>query len=143
MILSDFISRQTNDDSNAHEVIPISFNMHQILQENYYGLETCLVQTRCHNKSSGVKLPEVHDVQKGLDPKIKPEKKHAGTIKGCTEKSSIGQAAGGSKRTEKLDTINQPINSLTELSKRVTGDGITTEGTHTCQGTDAIYKQCK
>ena len=27
MILSDFLSRQKNDDSNPHEIIPISFNM--------------------------------------------------------------------------------------------------------------------
>ena len=27
MILSDFLSRQKNDDSNAHYIIPISFNM--------------------------------------------------------------------------------------------------------------------
>ena len=27
MILSDFLSRQKNDDSNPHEIIPTSFNM--------------------------------------------------------------------------------------------------------------------
>ena len=27
MVLSDFLSRQNNDDTNPHEVIPISFNM--------------------------------------------------------------------------------------------------------------------
>ena len=27
MILSDFLSRQKHDDSNLHEIIPISFNM--------------------------------------------------------------------------------------------------------------------
>ena len=26
MILSDFLSRQKNDDSNPHEILPISFN---------------------------------------------------------------------------------------------------------------------
>ena len=34
MILSDFLSRQQHDDSNPHEIIPISFNMHNILHEN-------------------------------------------------------------------------------------------------------------
>ena len=28
MVLSDFLSRQSNDNSNLHEVIPISFNMY-------------------------------------------------------------------------------------------------------------------
>ena len=39
MILSDFLSRQKNDDSNPHEIIPISFNMCQILDDNYYNIE--------------------------------------------------------------------------------------------------------
>ena len=29
MALSDFLSRQNNDDSNPHEIILISFNMHK------------------------------------------------------------------------------------------------------------------
>ena len=36
MILSDFLSRQKNDNSNPHEIIPISFNMCQILDDNYF-----------------------------------------------------------------------------------------------------------
>ena len=39
MLLSDFLSRQNNDYSNPHEIIPISFNMHQVLHENYYNTE--------------------------------------------------------------------------------------------------------
>ena len=34
MILSDFLSRQKNNNSNPHETIPISFNMCQILNDN-------------------------------------------------------------------------------------------------------------
>ena len=33
MILSDFLSRQEHGDSNPYEIIPISFNMHNILHE--------------------------------------------------------------------------------------------------------------
>ena len=36
IVLSDFLSRQNNDNSNHHEIILISFNMHNVLQENYY-----------------------------------------------------------------------------------------------------------
>ena len=36
MILSHFLSRQNHDDSNPHKVIPISFNMHNLLNEKYY-----------------------------------------------------------------------------------------------------------
>ena len=38
MVLSDFLSRQNNDNSNPHEIIPISFNMPKVLQENYYNI---------------------------------------------------------------------------------------------------------
>ena len=34
MILSDFLSRQKNDDSDPSEIIPISFNAHGILEKN-------------------------------------------------------------------------------------------------------------
>ena len=48
MILSDFLSRQIEDDSNPHEIIPISFNINEILQESYYNItkDTYMVQTR-------------------------------------------------------------------------------------------------
>ena len=39
MILSDFLSRQTHDDSDPHDIIPISFNMHNTLHEKYYNIE--------------------------------------------------------------------------------------------------------
>ena len=38
MILSDFLSRQKVDDSDPHEIILISFNMRNFLQERYYNL---------------------------------------------------------------------------------------------------------
>ena len=31
MVLSDFLMRQTHDDSDPHDIIPISFNMHKAL----------------------------------------------------------------------------------------------------------------
>ena len=40
MVLSDILSRQNNDVRNPHETIPISFNMHKILQENYYNIDS-------------------------------------------------------------------------------------------------------
>ena len=50
MILSHFLSRQKNDDSNPHEIIPISFNMCQILDDNYYN-EKYLIQTKSQAKN--------------------------------------------------------------------------------------------
>ena len=72
------MSRQKIGDINPHEIIPVSFNVRDVLQERYYNLynlrmgDKYLVQTRSQMKSSGVKLPEVHGVEKGLDPHIKP-----------------------------------------------------------------------
>ena len=40
MILSNFLSRQTYDDSNPHKIILISFNMYKSLYETYYSIET-------------------------------------------------------------------------------------------------------
>ena len=53
LILSDFLSRQVEDDSNLHEIIPISFNIWEILQENYHNLvsDTYKVQTRAQAKA--------------------------------------------------------------------------------------------
>ena len=51
MVPSDFLSRQDNDDSNPHEIIPISFNMHKVLQENYYKINSYLVKTRYEARS--------------------------------------------------------------------------------------------
>ena len=47
MILSDFLSSQTQDESDLHDIILISFNMYKILYENYYKIKTkrYLVQT--------------------------------------------------------------------------------------------------
>ena len=38
MILSDFLSRQVHDDSNPYDIIPILFNMQNILQSRYYNI---------------------------------------------------------------------------------------------------------
>ena len=79
MVLTDFLNRHKHDDSNPHEIMTILFNMQYILQSSYYniGKENVgkyLVQTRSKAKSSGIHLPEVHGIGKGLDLNILPEK---------------------------------------------------------------------
>ena len=98
MVLSDFLSRQNNDDSNLHEIIPIYFNMYKVLHENYYNKYSYLVQTRSQARSNGIKLPKVHGMRKNLDPNIKLEKQHANPIKGGVVKPHIGQSRAGLKR---------------------------------------------
>ena len=77
MVLSDFFSKQ-RCDSNPHEIIPISFNMQDVLLSKYYDISkekigNYLVQTRSQAKSSSIRLPDVHSIDKGLDPNVLPE----------------------------------------------------------------------
>ena len=69
-VLSDFLSRQQVDESDLHEIIPISFNMRETLKQKYYKVEEdkLLVETTSHSKSSGIKLPAVHSTTKTLVP---------------------------------------------------------------------------
>ena len=62
MVLSDFLSRQQGDKSDPDHMIPISFNMKEILKQNYqnYVKDTFLVQTRSQIKVHGVKVAAVH-----------------------------------------------------------------------------------
>ena len=108
MILSDFLSRQKNDNSNPCEIIPMSFNMCQILDDNYYN-EKHLIQTRSHAKTSGIKLPEVHGVGKNLDSKLQPEKQHAISKQGSVKRPHTGQGRAGSRR-KIPDPMHQSIN---------------------------------
>ena len=77
MILSDFLSRQRTDNSNPHEIIPISFDMQAILRDRYYNGEQkkesrYLIQTWFQSKTSAIKLLAVHGVEKGVDPRVRP-----------------------------------------------------------------------
>ena len=114
------MKRQKNDASNPHEIIPISFNMCQILNDNYYNEEKYLIQTRSQAKSSGVKLLEVHGMGKNLDPNLKPEKQHTISKQGSMERPCIGQGRAGMKR-RRPDPINQPINQPSDLSQKISG----------------------
>ena len=79
MILSDFLSRQRTDGSNQHEIIPTSFDMQAILRDRYYNVghekeSKYLIQTQSQSKTSRIKLPAVHGLDKSVDASVKPEK---------------------------------------------------------------------
>ena len=119
MIWSDFLSRQKNNNSNSHEIIPISFYMCQIIDDNYYS-EKYLVQTRSQATSGGIKLLEAHGMGKNLDPNLKQEKQHATSKQGNMERLCIGQGRAGSRR-KRPDPINQSINQPSNLSQKIPG----------------------
>ena len=80
MILSDFLSRQKDDDSDPNEIIPIPFNMQEVQHANYckiheYEQKRYMIQTRSQARTSDIILPKVHVVHRGVDPNIQPENK--------------------------------------------------------------------
>ena len=145
MVLSDFLSSQNNDDSNPHEIVPISFNMHKVLQENYYKIDSYLGQTRFQARSSGIKPPEGHGMRKNLDPNMKPERQHANPIEGSVVKPCISQGRAGLK-SKRSDPINQTlINQPSELSQNSWQDQNRNRKNKpsTFHRSNAYYKHCR
>ena len=72
MILSDFLSRQIEDDSNLHEIIPISFIIQEILQDNYHQLttDTYNVQTRAHAEANTPTMPNAQPKKQKVTPEV-------------------------------------------------------------------------
>ena len=73
----NFLLRQITDNGNPHEIIHTSFDIQAILKDRYYNVGSdnkYLIQMHSQAKVSGVKLPEVHGVDKGVNPNIKPER---------------------------------------------------------------------
>ena len=126
MVLSDFLSRQKTDDSNPHEPIPISFTLKSKEDNHFYQKnnesdqprpDKYLVQTRSQAKTIGIKLPEIHGTNKGLNLHVKPGKQRSlpslpihsvdkGPPTHPIPEPRIGQGRAGQKRKVKT---NQPI----------------------------------
>ena len=118
MVLSDFLSRQKMDDSNPHELIPISFSLRDQVSDYFYQIDNennlprkdkYLVQTRSQVRSSGIRLPEIYGARKGLDPHVQPGKQKSfpiqtvnkGTPTHPIPKPRIGQGRAGLRRKVK------------------------------------------
>ena len=126
MVLSDFLSRQKTDDSNPHELIPISFTLRNQIDNHFYQINSgfdqpkadrYLVQTRRQAKSSDIKIPEIQGTNKGLDPHVQPGKQRPlpslsiqsidkGPPTHPIPKPRIGQGRAGQRRKVKT---HQPI----------------------------------
>ena len=124
MVLSDFLSRQKTDDSNPHELIPISFSLKSQVSNYFYRIDNeviiprndkYLVQTRSQVRSSGIRLPEIHGANKGIRPThVQPGKQKTFPIQTINKgmpthpipKPRIGQGRAGLRR--KVNTL-QPI----------------------------------
>ena len=133
MVLSDFLSRQKTDDSNPHELIPISFMLRNQVDNHFFQINSrtdhpktdkYLVQTRSQAKSSSIKIPEIHGANKGLDPHVQPGKQRPlpslpihsidkGPPTHPIPKPRIGQGRAGLRRKVKT---HQPISLLQQTS---------------------------
>ena len=152
MVLSDFLSRQKTDDSNPHEIIPISFTLKSLVHEHFYQFNSMtginetetnkyLIKTRSQAKSSGIKVIEIHGVNKKINPHVKPERQrplptlpthsipltnptqpvNKGPLTHLIPKPRISQGRAGLRRKIRTNqpislpkqTLAQPILSLT------------------------------
>ena len=68
MTLSNYLSRIKVDMSNHHKIIPIMFDLQDILQEKYY------IQTSSRVWKEGITVAKIHRHDKYLLPHLKPEK---------------------------------------------------------------------
>ena len=73
MILADYLSRNRNEDEDPAELIPVSFCKIRDIDE-------FCVATRALVKASGETLPEVHGVDKELDPHVMPEQQYVSKV---------------------------------------------------------------
>ena len=67
MTLSDLLSRIKVDKSNPHEIIPIYFDLQEVLQEKYY------IQTRSGAQKEGITIEKIYGHYKSLLSHLKPE----------------------------------------------------------------------
>ena len=123
IILSDFLSRQRVDRSNPDEVILISFDMKAILKDKYYNVGNegrYLVQMCSQIRGRGIKLPEVHGVDKGINLDIKPEWLVQKSQK-SVDKSKLGQDKENPRREVKTPTqvqVQVQLNQESQVRKQ-------------------------
>ena len=92
--------------------------MQAILRDRYYNIgqekeSRYLIQTLSQTKPSGIKLPAVHGVNKGVCPIVKPEKQILKPIKLATEpnpqhRPRLGHGRAGLRRKMKISVQIQP-----------------------------------
>ena len=80
MILADYLSRHHDEDENPSDLIPVSFC-------RLRDVETFCIGTRASLKAKGETVPEVHGVEKELDPHMNPEKQYVS--KGAPPKKMV------------------------------------------------------
>ena len=113
-------------------------NLNSFDNNNNFGDSKYLIQMHSQTKTSGTKLLEVHGVEKGLIPNLRPEKQHAIPKQGKSERLQIGQGRAGSKG-RKPDPIKQAINQPSDVSQEISGrTKIVTGKTNSIHSTNSV-----
>ena len=111
MILEDYLSINCNEDEDPTDLIPVSFC-------KIKDIEDFCVATRASVKASGEKVPEVHGVDKELDPHIMPEQQYVSKVATVTPKCArskiIKTPVRDSPRRTGIDSIPVRTTQLTD-----------------------------
>ena len=99
MILADYLSRHRNEDEDPSDLIPVSFC-------RLRDIETFCVGTRASLRARDKMVPEVHSVEKELDPHMKPEQQYSS--EGVTPKKTVKTPKQGSTCREGLRSKIDP-----------------------------------
>ena len=101
--------------------------------------EKYLIQTCSQAKNSSTKLPEGHEVQKELDPNLRPEKQHTISKQGKLERLQVGQGRAGLRR-RKSDPINQTANQPLDVTQGIPRKTKVEKGkTNSAQGKNSMH----
>ena len=101
--------------------------MYKILEN--FSDDKYLIQMHSQAKSSGIKLPDIHGVEKSLNPNLRPEKQHTFLKQGNLERPCIGQGS-----------CHQSIYQQT--FKLVTGNSWKNQNRNKKNWQCAYYKEC-
>ena len=134
MILSDFLFRQKNNDSDPSEIIPISFNAYSILEENRKVNVHINFPCKDENKFLIQTCSTLRSTRRkeGAESKLEARNTACHAQKRYDRKLPIGQGRAGLRRKHVPDCINQPFDvtrRIPERSRTVTG--ITNNPQHT------------
>ena len=127
MILADYLSRNCNeDDEDPTDLIPVSFCKIRDIDE-------FCVATRASVKASGETVPEVHGVDKELDPHIMPEQQYVSKV-------AAGTPQGARPKTVKTPVRNSPNKLRTDIRSE-TRDKQNVDITRPARESPKVYEQ--
>ena len=114
MILADYLSRNCNEDEDPTDLIPVSLCKIRDIKD-------FCVATRASVKASGETTPEVHGVDKELDPHITPEQQYVSKVAAAPPKGSrpkiMKTPISETPNEMRTDITSDPVRSTRVMDK--------------------------